>query len=265
MTKKMDKKQFDLTAINAKKIIKGVHKLTIEPFLAGVLGALISSVELLGLKGFGNKYRTKFAGKSSKELLLEEKQEKGQLGFLISQIFLWTGFFIVMLITIPSIAIFILLKGVSKGLARTFSLQQMLRNKLSQIDEMSGYDFELFLKTLFSIDGFSVKITKRSGDQGADLIMSKGGIKTIVQAKCHKQKIGNKAIQEATAAIRYYKCDKAMVVTNSVFTKSAIDLADANFIELVDKNKLRGLVYKTLERQTHETKKEMVYAMRRGD
>ena len=43
---------------------------------------------------------------------------------------------------------------------------------------------------------------------------------------------GIAAVQEVVGSIAYYKADRAMVVTNSNFTKSARDLAKRNEVEL---------------------------------
>lgn len=94
---------------------------------------------------------------------------------------------------------------------------------ITEIDLMSGYDFESFLCTLFKKMNFTVQQTSLSGDQGADLILSKMGQKIVVQAKRHSANISNKAVQEVVAAIKHYNADKGMVVTTSLFTKSAID------------------------------------------
>lgn len=68
--------------------------------------------------------------------------------------------------------------------------------------------------------------------------MEKFGEKTIVQAKCYQGNVTNKAVQEVVAAITHYKASKGMVVTNSSFTQSAIELALSNNVELVDRHKL---------------------------
>lgn len=81
-----------------------------------------------------------------------------------------------------------------------------------------------------------------SRDQGADLIVSKGGGRTVIQAKFHNGRVSNKAVQEVVAARAHYGAEKAMVVTNSSFTKSAIELALSNDVELWDGGKLRQVV-----------------------
>lgn len=110
---------------------------------------------------------------------------------------------------------------------------------IGDIDNFSGYEFEEFLKPLFEKMGYIVTNTPLSSDQGADLIIEKFGEKTVVQAKCYQRSVSNKAVQEVVASIAHYGAKGGMVVTNSDFTNSAIQLANSNGVELVDKNKLK--------------------------
>jgi len=120
--------------------------------------------------------------------------------------------------------------------------QNALNYSITDIDSMNGYQFELFLQSLFSEMGYHVIHTPLAGDQGADLIVEKSGEKIVVQAKNQTSNVGNKAIQEAVAAIKYYNANRAMVVTNNNFTQSAIDLANLNQVELMDRGKLQHLI-----------------------
>ena len=91
---------------------------------------------------------------------------------------------------------------------------------------------------LFSKKGYRVQLTPYVGDWGADLIVSKGGVRTAVQAKRYGKKVGVRAVQEAVAAKGKYQCAEAMVVTNSFYTDEARDLARANRVALWDRNEL---------------------------
>lgn len=79
---------------------------------------------------------------------------------------------------------------------------------------------------------------KKSGDQGADLIVEKDGIKTAIQAKRYSNSVGNKAVQEVIGSIKYYNCDREIVITTSRFTDSAKSLAEKNDIKLIDKSNI---------------------------
>lgn len=113
---------------------------------------------------------------------------------------------------------------------------------IEDIDNMDGFEFERFLERLFDSIGFIAKVTKGSGDQGADLIIEKLGERTVVQAKRYSSPVSNRAIQEVVAAKAYYDCEKAMVVTNSRFTSSAKSLAFSNSVTLWDRDKLKELI-----------------------
>ncbi|MBU4251639.1 MAG: PTS sugar transporter subunit IIA [Candidatus Omnitrophica bacterium] len=107
---------------------------------------------------------------------------------------------------------------------------------------LRGHEFEEYVQKLFELLGYATIRMPLTGDQGADLIISREGIKTAVQIKKYDGSVSNKAIQEVVAAKTYYKADKAMVVTNSSFTSGAIDLALANDVELWDGQKLERTI-----------------------
>lgn len=113
---------------------------------------------------------------------------------------------------------------------------------LKGFEELSGYQFEKYMKELFENLGYTVMQTSLSGDQGADLIMLKNDEKIAVQIKKYSGKVTNKAIQEIVAAKNHYNTDKAMVVTSSSFTNSAIQLAISNKVDLWDGSKLKNLI-----------------------
>jgi len=123
-----------------------------------------------------------------------------------------------------------------------FSPKSKQMNKIEDYRNLNGYEFEEYLKNLFIKLGYTVMHTPKSGDQGADLILSKNGEQTVVQAKKYSGNVSNKAIQEIVASKKYYGADKTMVVTTGYFTKNAVELAYANGVELWDRKKLDELI-----------------------
>jgi len=110
---------------------------------------------------------------------------------------------------------------------------------IDDVDLMTGSEFEIFVGELFKKMGYKTIVTKATGDQGIDVIAEKNGIRCGIQAKCYSNTVTNSAIQEVVAGISFYKCDKAIVVTNNYFTSSAIDLANANGTVLWDRDMLK--------------------------
>ncbi len=113
---------------------------------------------------------------------------------------------------------------------------------LEKINTMNGFEFESFIGDLFKKAGYVVKVTKKTGDQGADILVKKNGICTAVQTKKYSGSVGNKAVQEIVAAKKFYDCDKALVITTGYFTKSAVDLAKKNDVRLIDKKNLETFI-----------------------
>lgn len=139
--------------------------------------------------------------------------------------------------------------GVSIWILITFLKEKKKENDLRQsgiydIDKMDGIQFEHYLSALFKSQGYNVKVTKATGDYGADLVLTKESEKIVVQAKRYSKNVGISAIQEITASKSYYKATRAWVVSNSFFTKSAIELAQSNGVELLDRKALIDLVLK---------------------
>jgi restriction system protein len=112
--------------------------------------------------------------------------------------------------------------------------------QIAHIDTMKGEEFEEYVAELLRFQGYKTLMTPRSGDYGVDIVASKDGVKTAIQIKRYTKKLDQKPVREAVTgmAVRQYGCTKAMVVTNSTFTKAAAFLAAESNCELVDREKL---------------------------
>jgi len=100
-------------------------------------------------------------------------------------------------------------------------------------DSMTGIEYENFCKQLLERHGWSIQITKATGDQGVDLIASQGSLRVAIQCKKSASAIGNKAVQEVVSGAKHYSINHAVVVSNSVFTPQARALATTNHIHLI--------------------------------
>jgi len=129
-----------------------------------------------------------------------------------------------------------------EGLFRAYHAKCKASAPTETFDELSGIDFEVYLARLLKKLGFEdVTGTPVTGDQGADLLARKDGRKIAIQAKRYKGSVGNQAVQEVVAALKFYKADEGWVITSGRFTQPARALAQANGIHLVDGLDLRKL------------------------
>ena len=113
--------------------------------------------------------------------------------------------------------------------------------------KMSGVEFEKYCMDLLSALGYKdVKETSVTGDYGVDILATKRGKRYGFQCKCYSYPVGIKAVQEIASGIQFYNCDKAVVITNSTFTKAAENLSVSTNVELWDKQIINRYV-KTLK------------------
>ncbi len=107
---------------------------------------------------------------------------------------------------------------------------------------LRGIPFEDFLADVFQELGFEVERTKATGDQGVDLIATRGGRRLAIQAKGYAESVGNSAVQEVVTGKIFYRCHACAVITNSGFTSGAIELAVRTNCTLVEGRQLRDLI-----------------------
>nr|WP_077303355.1 restriction endonuclease [Virgibacillus pantothenticus] len=119
----------------------------------------------------------------------------------------------------------------------------MARSGIKDIDRMDGFQFEAYLKVLFKKLGYRPVVTQKSGDYGADVIL-KGKNKVVIHAKRYgyKNRVSMDAVREVYAAQAFYQADEAWVITNSLYTKQAKELAKACGVKLLDRFALQDFI-----------------------
>ncbi|MEG1348005.1 MAG: restriction endonuclease, partial [Hafnia sp.] len=122
---------------------------------------------------------------------------------------------------------------------------------LTMSDVLTGIDYESFVAGLFEDAGWTAQLTAVTGDHGADIIVSYGGVRVAVQCKLYSSPVGNDSVQEAHAAKGFYHCQLAMVISNADYTKAARQLASSLGVVLAHHDtalhKLNDLMQRSLQ------------------
>ncbi|TPR18084.1 restriction endonuclease [Apilactobacillus timberlakei] len=127
-------------------------------------------------------------------------------------------------------------------------LQYQAKNRLKEIDGFDGYQFENITCQLLKKLGFQdVKLTKGSSDYGIDVLAKNGETTYGFQCKLYSSPVGIKAVQEVSSGIEYYKCKKAIVISNSYFTPHAISASKELNVDLWNRDKLLDLLTEIIE------------------
>jgi restriction system protein len=120
--------------------------------------------------------------------------------------------------------------------------------KLAQLATLTPESFEEFVAELFEALGYEVEQVGGSGDEGADLRLSRrDGLLAVVQCKYHKRGVvGSPVLQKFLGTIHHTLSHKGYFVTTSTFSLAAEKFAAEHPIELVDGPRLVELVNQAL-------------------
>ncbi len=170
--------------------------------------------------------------------------ENGEFLFLLIPIILG-GLFVpflnlqpLILILISVLVIFTIL-GIGIVLFIRYKENQKLKAIIiSEVDKMTGVEFEQYLGQVLKSQGYSVTFTATSGDYGIDIVATKSPERLGIQLKRYSGHVGIEAVQQAYAGLIHYKCNQAWVITSNYFTKAAKNLAEDNKVRLFDRDQL---------------------------
>ncbi len=129
----------------------------------------------------------------------------------------------------------------TRTLLATLHARDEATGPIADADIISGEHYETLCRNLLQARGWKVETTPVTGDQGADLIAEAGGCRVIIQCKFYSKPVGNKAVQEAHAALGFHAGDRAAVVSNASFTRSARQLAQSTGVTLLHHDQLAEL------------------------
>ncbi len=134
----------------------------------------------------------------------------------------------------PPLALAVLNGTVFRHLAR--------RQHPASLESMSGESWEDLCATLFRRHGFHVQRTPRTGDFGADLILSRGQRRIAVECKRWATKpVGPDVIRGLRGGMEFYRCNEGMVVSALTgYTRRARFCAARIGIELYTLDRLAG-------------------------
>jgi hypothetical protein len=128
---------------------------------------------------------------------------------------------------------------------RTRKLEVDFDNNFTTLDP---YEFEDLIRDLFENMGYNASTTTRSGDYGADIIVEKDGMRTVVEVKKYasNNRIGAEEIQRLLGSMWLYKAESAIFVTTSSFTRQAVRQSTNAPVELWDREILLSKMKDTL-------------------
>lgn len=117
---------------------------------------------------------------------------------------------------------------------------------MTDINTLTGIEFENLCQALLQKVGFDVETTKASGDGGIDLIAHchqpffDG--KYIIQCKRYSGGVGEPIIRDLYGVVMAEHANKGILMTTGYFSISAVNFSRNKNLELIDGEKLAGLL-----------------------
>jgi HJR/Mrr/RecB family endonuclease len=109
--------------------------------------------------------------------------------------------------------------------------------EVDDIRRLSPYQFEQLVGKYYKKKGYRVKVSTGSGDKGVDVHAKSSSEYIVVQVKKYHKDLGCSVVQRTSGACLEFDADKAVVVTSSGFSDSAIESEEKiDLVELVDIN-----------------------------
>lgn len=108
-------------------------------------------------------------------------------------------------------------------------------------DDIDPFEYEHMCAAEFNKCGWKANATQGSSDQGVDVIARRGDEVLVAQCKRFSKPVGNKAVQEVVAGLKFYKANRGVVIAPNGFTNSAEKLAEANNTELIHHSEIKNL------------------------
>jgi restriction system protein len=119
--------------------------------------------------------------------------------------------------------------------------------KLAQLAGLTPEGFEEFVAELFEAMGYEVERVGGSGDEGADLRVTRQGLVAVVQCKYHARGVvGSPELQKFLGTVHHTRSHKGFFVTTRTFSLSAEKFVAEHPIELIDGPRLVELVQEAL-------------------
>ncbi|WP_422929789.1 restriction endonuclease [Singulisphaera sp. PoT] len=136
--------------------------------------------------------------------------------------------------------------GIHESRERSETLRRQAKRadlKLAQLSTLTPEGFEEFVAEVFEALGYEVEQVGGTGDEGADLRLSRDGVRAVVQCKYHSRGVvGSPELQKFLGTIHHTKSHKGYFVTTRTFSLAAEKFVASHPIELVDGPRLVELV-----------------------
>jgi restriction system protein len=126
-------------------------------------------------------------------------------------------------------------------------LIEIEKHKLDFWQKLSPYEFEAEVCILFSKNGFNAKLTKGSGDDGVDIIITSNSELIFVQCKKYSKEIGPAAARQLLGVMVANNTNKGILISFNGFSSGCEDFCRKTKILCINGPQLINFDKKVIE------------------
>ena len=124
--------------------------------------------------------------------------------------------------------------SLGKAIAPTANLNWADRNWWQKLD---GWEFEEEVARVFRLNGYKVKVTKKTGDGGIDIILYKNDLKYAVQCKHYSNPVPVEYLRALNGVREDFGADVLILVASSGITRDGYSfIENKSYIRVYDLN-----------------------------
>lgn len=114
--------------------------------------------------------------------------------------------------------------------------------RLEQLQKLDPVEFEKFCGYLYERRGYKAHMTATSGDEGVDLLLTKGGKTEVVQCKRYQGTVGQPTVRDLYGTMLHNDAIAGALMTTGRFSKAAETWAANKPIQLIDGSDLMSWI-----------------------
>jgi len=135
-------------------------------------------------------------------------------------------------------------------------------NTPQTLDSLTGKEFEALVAQLVASLGFTIESLSTGPDGGIDILaVSSADLISghyIIQCKRQSSKVGIRPIRDLLGVVTDQGANKGILITNSQFTKAAVDFAEGNRLELINGKRLKQLLMEHVEKKIPPAEEDLI-------
>lgn len=149
----------------------------------------------------------------------------------------------------------------AEGVAQLKRIGRLSKDRgLAAMKKMDPTVFEHLTAALFRREGYTADAVGMSGDEGVDVVATKGFKKVVVQCKRYEDSVGQPTVRDLYGTMMHNNASEAYLVTTGTLTRQAEAWAEGKPIQLIDGFELVNWIAESQQKENSQWRRWLIAA-----